>query len=117
MQTATPWTSGIPENPERPVMTPDAVRWATAFATHVTKKMLYEAQFNVSEGSFDRLKQRAVGIITRNGGEIERSALLRSLHVDAATLQRILLTLHMCDQIEEERIDRRKTIITLKTAA
>ena len=98
-------------------MTPDAVRWATAFATHVTKKMLYEAQFNVSEGSFDRLKQRAVGIITRNGGEIERSALLRSLHVDAATLQRILLTLHMCDQIEEERIDRRKTIITLKTAA
>ena len=107
----------ISENPERPVMTPDAVRWATAFATHVTKKMLYEAQFNISEVSFDRLKQRAVGIITRNGGEIERSALLRSLHVDAATLQRILLTLHMCDQIEEERIDRRKTIITLKTAA
>ena len=83
----------------------------------MTNFLRYEAQFNVSEGAFDRLKQRTIGIIMRNGGEIERSALLRSLHVDAATLQRILLTLHMCDQIEEERIDRRKTIVTLKTAA
>lgn len=79
--------------------------------------MLYESQFNVSEGAFDRLKQRAIGLISKHGGEIECSTLLKNLHVDAATLQRILHTLHMCDMIEEERIDRRKTIITLKTAA
>ena len=107
----------ISENPDAPVMTPDAVRWATAFATHVTKKMLYEAQSNVAEGNFDRLKKRAIGLLARNGGQMEQSALLRSLHIDAGTLKRIVLTLHMSDQIEEERIDRRKVIITLKTAA
>ena len=107
----------ISENPTAPVMTPDAVRWAAAFATHVTKKMLYEAQFNLAEGNFDRLKKRAIGLLVRNGGQMEQSALLRSLHIDAGTLKRIVLTLHMSDQIEEERIDRRKVIITLKTAA
>ena len=107
----------ISENPDTPVMTPDAVRWATAFAMHVTKKMLYEAQFNLAEGNFDRLKKRAIGLLARNGGQMEQSALLRSLHIDAGTLKRIVLTLHMSDQIEEERIDRRKVIITLKTAA
>ena len=35
-------------------MTAETVRWGAAFALHVTRKMLYEAQFNVSEGSFDR---------------------------------------------------------------
>jgi len=107
----------VSENATTPVITADAVRWGCRFATHVTKKMLYESQFNVSEGSFDRLKQRAVGLISKHGGEIERSVLLKNLHVDAGTLQRILLTLHMCDLIEEERIDRRKTIISLKPAA
>ena len=34
----------------------ESVRWGAAFATHVTKKMLYESQFNVAEGRFDRLK-------------------------------------------------------------
>ena len=107
----------ISENPEKPVISADAITWGAHFATHVTKKMLYESQFNVSEGAFDRLKQRAIGLISKHGGEIECSTLLKNLHVDAATLQRILHTLHMCDMIEEERIDRRKTIITLKTAA
>ena len=80
---------------------------ADAVATHVTKKMLYEAQFNIAEGNFDRLKKRTIGLLARNGGQMEQSALLRSLHIDAGTLRRIILTLHMSDQIEEERIDRR----------
>ena len=36
---------------------------------------------------------------------------------DRMTFQRIVLTLHMCDLIEEETLSRRKTIYTLKTAA
>ena len=107
----------ISENPNAPVMTPDAVRWAACFATHVTKKMLYEAQFNIAEGNFDRMKKRAIGLLAKHGGQMEQSVLLKNLHVDSSMLRRILLTLHMCDQIEEERIDRRKVIITLKTAA
>ena len=107
----------ISENPERPVMTPDAVRWATAFATHVTKKMLYEAQFNISEGSFDRLKQRFIAQLVKAGGQLDRSTLLKNLHVDVTTFQRIVLTLHACDMIEEELLSRRKTLYTLKSAA
>ena len=107
----------ISANAEHPEMSADSVRWGAAFATHVTKKMLYEAQFNIAEGNFDRLKKRAIGLLARNGGQMEQSALLRSLHIDAGTLKRIVLTLHMSDQIEEETLSQRKTIITLKTVA
>ena len=58
-----------------------SVRWAGAFATFVTKKML------------------------------------KNLNIDATTFQRVVLTLHMCDMIEEEMLSRRKTVYTLKTAA
>ncbi|MCQ2395805.1 MAG: hypothetical protein MJ249_16105, partial [Kiritimatiellae bacterium] len=71
----------------------------------------------IAEGNFDRLKKRAIGLLAKHGGQMEQSVLLKNLHVDSSMLRRILLTLHMCDQIEEERIDRRKVIITLKTAA
>ncbi len=107
----------ISANPETPQMTAEAVRWGAAFATHVTRKMLYEAQFNIAEGRFDRLKKRFVGLLARHGGQLDRTTLLRHLSIDSATFQRIVLTLHMCDAIEEESISRRKTIYTLKTAA
>ena len=107
----------VSENPEAPQMSAEAVRWAAAFATHVTKKMLYESQFNLAEGQFDRLKKRFVGLLAKAGGQLDRSTLLKNLNIDSATFQRIVLTLHMCDMIEEEMLSRRKTIYTLKTAA
>jgi len=93
------------------------VVWATRFVSHVTKRMLYLAQFYMAEGKFDRLKKRAIGMMARNGGQIDRSTLLRSLHIDSQMLQKIILTLHMCDMIEEEQISARKVIYTLKGAA
>lgn len=107
----------ISENPEQPVMTADAVIWGTMFATHVTKKMLYESQFNLAEGTFDRLKKRFVELLAKAGGQLDRATLLKKMHIDAATFQRIVLTLHMCNMIEEEMLSRRKTIYTIKTAA
>ncbi|MCQ2390460.1 MAG: DUF3987 domain-containing protein [Kiritimatiellae bacterium] len=107
----------ISENPEQPELGVPALQWATRFAMHVTKKMLYESQFNVAEGAFDRLKQRTIGLMIKHGGSMERSTLLKNLHVDAGTLQRILLTLHMCDLIDEDHISGKKVIITLKHAA
>ena len=106
----------ISQNPENPQMTAEAVRWGTAFALHVTRKMLYEAQFNVCEGKFDRLKKRFLGLLAKAGGQIDRTTLLRKMHIDAVSFQKIVLTLHMCDLIEEERLGRRKTIYTLKAA-
>ena len=58
-----------------------------------------------------------MGLLARHGGQLDRTTLLRHLSIDSATFQRIVLTLHMCDAIEEESISRRKTIYTLKTAA
>ena len=37
-------------NPYEPVITVGAVNWGAALATFVTKKMLFEAQFNLAEG-------------------------------------------------------------------
>ena len=107
----------VSENPEAPLMSAEAVRWAAAFATHVTKKMLYESQFNLAEGQFDRLKKRFVGLLAKAGGQLDRATLLKKMHIDATTFQRIALTLHMSDMIEEETLSRRKTLYTLKKAA
>ena len=38
------------------------------------------------------------------------------MHIDTVSFQKIVLTLYMCDLIEEEMLDRRKTIFTLKAA-
>ena len=107
----------ISENPNAPVMTPDAVRWAAAFATHVTKKMLYEAQFNIAEGNFDRLKKRFLNLLEKHGGELDSSTLLKNLHVDAALFKRIAHTLEMCEQVESELLTSGKRGFKLSSAA
>jgi hypothetical protein len=49
-----------------------------------------------------------------NGGQIDRCTGLKNMNIDVYTFNKILLTLHASDMIEEEMLDRRKTIITLK---
>ena len=92
------------------------VDWATRFVTHVSASMLHEAQFHVSEGKFDRLVKRFMYITEQNGGQIEKRVALRKMAIDIGTMNRILLTLHASDLIEEELVARRKSIITLKAA-
>ena len=106
----------ISENPEAPRMTADAVIWATKLTAHVTKRMLFEAKLNISSSNFDRLKKRFIRQLEMHGGQLDRSTLLKNLSIDAETFQRIVRTLHMSDMIEEEMIDRRKTLFTLKEA-
>ena len=107
----------ISMDPEKPVVTREAVEWAISFVTHITKEMLYEAQFHIAEGKFDALLKRFVGLLAKNGGQLDRRTLIRALHVDHNTYTRITLTLHMCDMINEEQISFRKTLYTLKDAA
>lgn len=57
-----------------------------------------------------------MGLIAKAGGQIDRTTLLRKMHIDAVSFQKIVLSLLMCDLIEEEMLDRRKTIFTLKAA-
>jgi len=79
--------------------------------------MLYQTQFYVAEGSFDRLKKRILAMLDKNGGQMDRSQILRNLPVDAATLRKILTTLKVCDLIEEEIVPGGKAVILLKKAA
>ena len=47
--------------------------------------------------------------------EDEAGELVNSPHL--TTFKRITLTLHMCDMINEERLDTRKYVYSIKTAA
>lgn len=107
----------ISANPKNPLITAEAVSWATRLTCHLTKRMLYMSQFYVAEGKFDRLKKRFLALLAKAGGQMDRTSLLRSMNIDASTFQKIVMTLHMADMIEEEMLSRRKTIFTLKTAA
>ena len=107
----------ISANPEMPQMTGEDIVWSGKFVSHVTKRMLYMSQFYVAEGKFDRLKKRFIALLTKAGGQLDRTTLLRKLNIDSSTFQKIVMTLHMSDMIEEEMLSRRKTIYTLKTAA
>jgi hypothetical protein len=107
----------ISRNPEKPLIETCDVDWATRFVTHVSASMLHEAQFHVSEGKFDRLVKRFIGMLDKAGGSLDRSTMLKNLHVDSQTFTRITLTLHMSDMIEEEWLDGRKVVFTLKNAA
>ena len=107
----------ISANPSAPAMTSESIRWAGRLATHITKKMLYEAQFNLAEGSFDRLKRRFLNILAKHGGKLDHSSLLKSLHIDATLFKRVAVTLQMCEQIETEALSNGKIGYTLSTAA
>jgi len=62
------------------------------------------------------MKLALLGALAQAGGSLDRTTLLRKMGYSAQTLQKIILTLHMCDLIEEETIGRRKIVYTLKAA-
>ena len=107
----------ISESPEKPLISADAVTWASKLVNHITKAMLYEAQFHIAEGKFDALLKRFVGLLSKHGGSLDRRTLIKNLHVDHLTFHRIVMTLHLCDEIIEETESGRNAIYTLKNAA
>ncbi|MBR4258814.1 MAG: hypothetical protein IKQ17_07280, partial [Kiritimatiellae bacterium] len=70
--------SAISRDPEKPLIEACDVDWATRFVTHVSASMLHEAQFHVSEGKFDRLVKRAIGMLDKAGGSLDRSTMLKN---------------------------------------
>ena len=104
----------ISESPENPLISTDAITWATKFVTHITKAMLFEAQFHVAEGKFDALVKRFIGLLTKHGGSLDRRRLLQSLHIDHITFHRIVTTLLLCDTIIEETECGRNAVYILK---
>lgn len=89
-------------NPTNPVVSLEAIDWGAKVVTHLTKRMLYMAQFYVAEGKFDRLKKRAMAFLASAGGRLDRTSFLRKLKIDAITFKKLILTLEMSDLVESE---------------
>lgn len=106
--------AAISKDWRQPVITRSEMLWGADFAAHITRQMIAKSAIYVAEGPFDKMKKRVIGMIEKHGGQMDMTALQRSIPWDAATLRRIINTLHACDMIEEELISRRKTVITLK---
>lgn len=106
----------LSEKPYNPQISADGVIWATKFVTHLTRKMLYQTQFYVAEGKFDRLKKRCVALIAAAGGSLDRTTLLHKLGIDAVTFKKLILTLEMCNLIECEFGERGKHIYHFNAA-
>lgn len=53
----------VSENHTNPVIGPDAVAWASAFAQHQTRRMLFMASQHVAEGDFDADCKRLVRVL------------------------------------------------------
>ena len=103
----------ISENPNDPGITRAAVEWAIGFAVHVVGWMLYEAQFHLAEGGFGRLKERAMALMSKRGGSIDRRSLFRAMHCDESTFKRLIKALLLAEEIEEPEVIDGKTVYTL----
>ena len=107
----------ISENPETPRMSGDGVCWAAKLVIFLTKRMLYMSQFYMGEGKFDHLKKRFLGLLARHGGRLDHSTLLRYLSVDANLFRKLVETLKLCEQIEDEELPNGKHGYMLSSAA
>ncbi len=103
----------LSENPYNPQISSEGVIWATKFVTHLTRKMLYQTQFYVAEGKFDRLKKRALAHLAKAGGSLDRATLVHKLAIDSVTFKNLVKTLEMCNFIESEMAEHGKVIYHL----
>ena len=107
----------ISKDYKNPIIDAAAVHWAESFVMQVTNSMLYESQYHVSEGAFDHLQKRTLGIIAHKGGTASQRDLMRALHVDVNLFKRIILSLIVCDDIVEDTEFGKSPLYSLKNAA
>ena len=69
------------------------------------------------DSKFDHLKKRFLRILARHGGKLDHSTLLRYLSVDAQLFRKLVETLKMCEQIEDEELPSGKRGYVLGSAA
>jgi len=104
----------ISANPYEPEITAEAVTWAANFVAYATKQMLARSAFYVNEGSFGKIKAHALTLITKHGGTIDRSTLLKNLNVPLTTFKMLIATLLASDMIESEAVEHGKVMYSIK---
>lgn len=94
----------VSENAEDPVISADAVQWATDLVFYLARRSLADIEAHASESRFDASLRKCLRII---GGmpqqSIERSDLLKRMSIKAGELNEIVDTLMQREEICEDR--------------
>ena len=76
-----------------PVITLDAVNWASRFVEYVTEQALFLANAYSYENPFDEKCRKALRYISENGGKYKRGALIKRMHESSEVFGKIIETL------------------------
>ena len=84
----------VSENHTSPLISADAVRWASAFMTHQARRMLFMAQDHVADNPFHAECLKFLRKLREAPGHIlAHSVLLKRMKIDANTFQQLKVTL------------------------
>jgi hypothetical protein len=84
----------VSECPHNPIVTDKAYTWAVTLTTHLAKRMLYMVSMHVADNPFHKLCQKFKrALASRGSKQAKRSALLRKLHLDSQTFEKVAKTL------------------------
>jgi hypothetical protein len=83
----------VSQNPVKPIISVDAVKWASAFVEYVTDQMLFMVDNYSYENVFDEKCRKAVRYIRQAGGKMKHSDLLKQMHASKEEFKQIMETL------------------------
>ncbi|MBQ4314342.1 MAG: DUF3987 domain-containing protein, partial [Lentisphaeria bacterium] len=92
----------ISANASCPVVTPDAVRWAFEFVSHVTRQMLFRAGQHCYISADDQLQKRFLKKLHENGGRMQHTVIMRALHLSKKDMKDVVDTLLEANLIERQ---------------
>ena len=82
----------VSQNPVKPVISVDAVKWASAFVEFVTDQMLWMVDNYSYESLFDEKCRKAVRYIRQAGGKMKHSDLLKQMHASKEEFKQITIS-------------------------
>ena len=92
----------VSQNPVKPVISVDAVKWASAFVEYVTDQMLFMVDNYSYENVFDEKCRKAVRYIRDAGGRVAHGVLLKRMHESKEVFKQIIETMEENGTITHE---------------
>ena len=95
----------VSENVNDPVISADAVKWASRFVEYQINKTLFLTNAYSFENPFDEKCQKALRYIREAGGMYTHSTLLKRMHESREVFRQIIETLKDNGSITEDQAD------------
>ena len=92
----------VSQNPVKPIISVDAVKWASAFVEYVTDQMLWMVDNYSYENLFDEKCRKAVRYIREAGGRVAHGVLLKRMHEPKEVFKQIIETMEENGTITHE---------------